>query len=218
MQLAPVTAGGQLPVGLVGLPQRVVCGDGDVAEEVWREPFDAGEVDLGQATARDLAGADPVGLLADRGVGDVGLVARQRGGLAGGHFDPILLRGIGHPGQARVEGDGRLEAQFAGNVAELEYPGDLTADGLEELFVFGGCVGDAVQLFGLGERGGGDVGDGLRCGLGRRCLRIGRRPVASLRLAGEGSRRQGGRAGEEVSTGGVRRTHPTAARRVWSAG
>ena len=107
-----------------------------------------------------------MGLLADRGVSDVGFVGRQGSGVFGGEDDPVLLWRVGHPRQPGVEGDRRLQRQLARNVAELAHPGDLPADRLQQLFALVVGVGDGVELLGLGDGGGGDVGGRLRSGLG----------------------------------------------------
>ena len=73
---------------------------------------------------------------------------RARGAVR--HCDAVRLLGIRHAGQAWIEGDGRLEAEFARNIAELEDACDLATDRLEELVALCGGVGHAVEFFGLG--------------------------------------------------------------------
>ena len=152
-------------------------------------------------------------LRADRGVGDVGFVGWQRPGVSGGQREPVLLCGIRHAGQARIEGDRRLKAELTRDIAELQDAGHLVADRLHQRRAFVGGVGHPVKFLDLGDRlrgdvgggmgGGGPGGRGVRVGCGR--VRVARcRPVIGVRLAREGPCRQGGRTGQEVSSGGRR--------------
>ena len=216
VEFAPVATGGQFAVGFGGLRQRVVRGDGDVAVQVGGEALDPRQVDLGEAAAGDLPRADPVGLLANRSVGDVGFVGREGSGVFGGKHDPVLLWRVGHARQPGVEGDRRLERQIARDVAELAHPGDLPADRLDQLLALLVRVGDGVELLGLGDRGGGDVGGRLGGDFGRGSTRTGGRrrlaarpglvrAVARARVTcGKPARGERCRAGEEVPASGGR--------------
>ena len=156
---------------------------------------------------------------------------------------PIFLCGIGDARQAGIEGDRGLEAELAGDLAELEDPGDLAADGLDELIALLRGVDDTVELLGLCDCGGGDVGEAgvgghavCEARVGGHAVREARVGAASARASaasaratrarvtsGEAPGRQRRRTGEEFPAGGGRvlaggsHVAPTAACRAWSA-
>ena len=57
MERTAIMAGGDLVVGLLGLCERVIVGEGDDAAECGVEALEAVEIDGGEALGGELAGA-----------------------------------------------------------------------------------------------------------------------------------------------------------------
>jgi len=162
---AAVVAGGYFLVGLPGLGQGVVGGEGDDAAELGVEVLETGEVDIGEALGGEGAVLDPAGEGGDGGVGDVGFVGGERWGWDGGTDEVVDGGELGRSGGADgiangVGGEDGLKGDLAGADAALVEGGHGRAPVAGDLFEVGVGWGDLEELVGFGEGGGCDLGAG----------------------------------------------------------
>jgi len=178
VQRAAVLAGGDLGVGLPGLRERQVAGQGDDGVDLGLEPLEALEVDPGQPLGGQLAGLDPARLLGHRREREVVVPGGQLARRPGAAHEAVAGGPDGEPGQGRVPVAGGRHGRIQRDLARAgpalvqrchRHP--PVAGGLGAL---GRGVAHLHQLLGLGDRAGGDRRAGRGAGAERRWLPGGR--------------------------------------------
>ena len=96
---AAIFTSGDFCVGLSGLGEREIAGEGDDAAELGIELLDAAQIDLCEALGGEFALFDPAGELGYRGESDVGVVGGERAGVEIGANELIALRPAGLAGE-----------------------------------------------------------------------------------------------------------------------
>ena len=128
-----IFSGGDFCVGLFGLGEGEIAGEGDDAAELGIELLDAAQIDVREALGGEFALFDPARELGDWGEGDVGVVGGKRAGIGFGANELIALWAAGWPGRTELvarpgresgfEGDGaRAGAAFV-NGGQVDAPG-----------------------------------------------------------------------------------------------